>query len=734
MSKQKVVSSLLLSTVVLGGLAFYSTTTVKAESLEPDVTSVNASDATNKPVVSNEEESDFLAEEEEFEESDAPVETLNEEIKDVTEPEALLQPRAMMGNSTNSGMEEIPLENMESEVVVEKVTQNEQIQASNADSKSGKDQEKLRTSVSINLTKVEKNEVAWEVNFDTSAWSFDYSPGGLYFILPKGLKLTSIKNNAGTELFNLFPDKVESSNNNPRDPYRFFSKEENSSGDRGFNDQWGWSAGQVPSEQISKWKIDGRMSKIYFIDNVQDKVGVTYKLVAQREDLEQTSFPLVAVMKSFKYANWQRTEITSLSGREILIEKTKVQKPKEEAPKTNPEPDAPSTPEKQPESPKEDPKPDAPQDPSTPEEKPQVPEEPKQEPDAPSPEVPTPKEEPAPTPKEEDTPAPKGDAEAPKDEKEVPAPVPTPDVEPAPTPKEEDAPTPVPDTPVPAPAPKEETQEPKTEEKTPETKKETPAPVPTPEVEAPKAEEETPAPAPIPEVPQVPDAPKDEPQVPSIPEEQPKETPAPEEPKKEDTPQTPQAPSTPKEEAPKEEVPTPPAPSVPEEQPKETPTPEVPKQEDVQPEAPKSDKVETDKPMPETKKPDMKQPKVDDMPKEQKPKAEAPKAEQPQMDKPQMEAPKKDSEAPKSGKAESDKPMPETKQPDMKQPRADKPEAEKAQMPRTEGMKPESKASMEASKATLPNTGEASSAIGWLGGALATLVTGLYLFKNKKEE
>ncbi|MGQ7450968.1 LPXTG cell wall anchor domain-containing protein [Streptococcus suis] len=704
MSKQKVVSSLLLSTVVLGGLAFYSTTTVKAESLEPDVTSVNASDATNKPVVPNEEGGDFLAEEE-LEDDDTLEEELNEKAEEVTEPsspEALLQPRAMMGNSTNSGMEEIPLENMESEVVVEKVTQNEQIQASNADSKSGKDQEKLRTSVSINLTKVEKNEVAWEVNFDTSAWSFDYSPGGLYFILPKGLKLTSIKNNAGTELFNLFPDKVESSNNNPRDPYRFFSKEENSSGDRGFNDQWGWSAGQVPSEQISKWKIDGRMSKIYFIDNVQDKVGVTYKLVAQREDLGQTSFPLVAVMKSFKYANWQRTEITSLSGREILIEKTKVQKPKEEAPKTNPEPEAPSTPEKQPESPKEDPKPDAPQDPSTPEEKPQVPEEPKQEPDAPSPEVPTPKEEPAPTPKEEDTPAPKGDAEAPKDEKEVPAPVPTPDVEPAPTPKEEDAPTPVPDTPVPAPAPKEETQDPKTEEKTPETKKETPAPVPTPEVEAPKAEEETPAPAPIPEVPQVPDAPKDEPQVPSIPEEQPKETPAPEE------------------------------------QPKETPTPEVPKQEDVQPEAPKSDKAESDKQMPETKQPDMKQPKADDMPKEQKPKADEPKAEQPQMDKPQMEAPKKDSEAPKSDKVETDKPMPETKKPDMKQPKADKPEAEKAQMPRTEGMKPESKASMmpkaEAPKATLPNTGEASSAIGWLGGALATLATGLYLFKNKKEE
>ncbi len=80
--------------------------------------------------------------------------------------------------------------------------------------------------------------------------------------------------------------------------------------------------------------------------------------------------------------------------------------------------------------------------------------------------------------------------------------------------------------------------------------------------------------------------------------------------------------------------------------------------------------------------------------------------------------------------------MPETKKPDMKQPKADKQEAEKAQMPRTEGMKPESKVSMmpkaEAPKATLPNTGEASSAIGWLGGALATLATGLYLFKTKR--
>ncbi|NQS64355.1 LPXTG cell wall anchor domain-containing protein [Streptococcus suis] len=743
MSKQKVVSSLLLSTVVLGGLAFYSTTTVKAESLEPDVTSVNASDATNKPVVPNEEGGDFLAEEE-LEESDAPVETLNEEIKDVTEPEALLRPRAMMSNSGSNDTEEIPVDDSVS--VSEKIVKTPLIQSSNVDSKAADDQARIRASVSVEPLKVEQNKLEWQVTFDTRAWSFNESPGGLYFVLPKGLKLTSIKDSTNTELFERFPENVESSKNISGAAYRFFSAERNNFEDRGFDDQWGWSVRQASSKEVEEWKSKGLMSKIYFIDNVRSTDSQTYRLIAERENSEQMSFPVAAVMKTFGYTNWSRVQVTSLGAREITLEKEKPLPPKEtpapsapeEQPKETPAPEAPSTPEKKPESPKEDPKPDAPQDPSTPEEKPQVPEEPKQEPDAPSPEVPTPKEEPAPTPKEEDTPAPKGDAEAPKDEKEVPAPVPTPDVEPAPTPKEEDAPTPVPDTPVPAPAPKEETQEPKTEEKTPETKKETPAPVPTPEVEAPKAEEETPAPAPIPEVPQVPDAPKDEPQVPSIPEEQPKETPAPEEPKKEDTPQTPQAPSTPKEEAPKEEVPTPPAPSVPEEQPKETPTPEVPKQEDVQPEAPKSDEVESDKQMPETKQPDMKQPKADDMPKEQKPKADEPKAEQPQMDKPQMEAPKKDSEALKSDKVESDKPMPETKQPDMKQPKADKPEAEKAQMPRTEGMKPESKASMmpkaEAPKATLPNTGEASSAIGWLGGALATLATGLYLFKNKKEE
>ncbi|HEL2386290.1 TPA: LPXTG cell wall anchor domain-containing protein [Streptococcus suis] len=666
MSKQKVVSSLLLSTVVLGGLAFYSTTTVKAESLEPDVTSVSSSDATNKLVVSNEEESDFLAEEE-LEESDAPVETLNEEIKDVTEPsspEALLQPRAMMSDSMSSGMEEIQVKDEPSDNTAEKVVkqQSDLIQSSSADSfKNGKDKEKLESSVSIDLLSSENNEIKWKVSFDTSAWSFNYHHGGLYFILPEGLNLKSVKANTNDELFNRFPNKVDSTNNGDGAPFRFFNKEENSDS---FNNQWGWSAGQAPNEMINNWKTGNRFSKIYFIDKITDTRQVTYTLTASVTDSNQKSFPLVAVMKSFWYTNSQGTQITSLAGREITLEKEKPLPPKE-----TPAPEAPSTPEKQPESPKEDPKK---------EDTPEV---------SPKPEAPTP--------------------DAPK--QDVPE---TPDKQPEEMPKVPEAP-----------------------------------------------KEDAPAPAPS---------------TPSVPEEKPKED------------SKPEVPSAP--EAPQQDDVQPDAPQVPEEQPKETPTPEVPKQDDVQPEAPKSDKVETDKQMPETKQPDMKQPKADDMPKEQKPKADEPKVEQPQMEapkkdseapksdkvesdkqlpetkqpdmkqpkaddmpkeqkpkadepkaeQPQMEAPKKDSEAPKSDKVETDKPMPETKQPDMKQPKADKPEAEKAQMPRTEGMKPESKASMmpkaEAPKATLPNTGEASSAIGWLGGALATLATGLYLFKNKKEE
>ncbi|MEG3277127.1 cell surface protein, partial [Streptococcus suis] len=543
MSKQKVVSSLLLSTVVLGGLAFYSTTTVKAESLEPDVTSVSSSDATNKLVVSNEEESDFLAEEE-LEDDETLEEELNEQAEEVAEPsspEALLQPRAVMSDSMSSDMEEIQVKDEPSDNTAEKVEKQQSplIQISNADSKTGGDRETIKKSVTVNLLNAEEGQIQWEVRFDTSAWSFKESPGGFYFVLPKGLELTEIIDNdhGKMNIINNFPKNVNVPENAAKKKYRFFSEEE----DQGsFNDQWGWSVGQAtPDTTVNSWKSDNRFSKIYFVDQITDTTQVTYTLTAKVTASDQKSFPLMAVMKSFGYKNHSWTEFTSLGARMITLEKEKTLPPKEEAPK--PELEAP--------------KPEMPEAPQVPEEQPK---------DTPAPEVPLVPEE-----------KPMG-----------------------------------------------------------------------PEVDKPK-----------PEAPQAPSTPEEKPQVPEAPKPVPE---APKEEPKQEEPQTPQVPSTPKEEAPKEAVPTPPAPSVPEEQPKETPTPEVPKQEDVQPEAPKSDEVESDKQMPETKKPDMKQPKADDMPKEQQPKAEVPKAEQPQMDKPQMEAPKKDSEAPKSDKAETDKPMSET--------------------------------------------------------------------------
>ncbi|MFI3051069.1 InlB B-repeat-containing protein [Streptococcus sp. 2022WUSS083] len=915
MSKQKVVSSLLLSTVVLGGLAFYPTTTVKAEVLEPDVTSVNASDATNIPVVSNEEElEDDIASEEE----------LNEQAEEVTKPsspEALLQPRAMMSDSTNSDMEEIPVDDS----VSEKIADTPLIQTSNVDSKAkGDDQAKIRASVSVEPLKVEKNKLEWQVTFDTEAWSFDKSPGGFYFVLPEGLELTEIIDNdhGSSNIINDFPTDVNAPKNDGGQKYRFFSKEEKRQDDKNFDSQWGWSAEQAnPDVTVQKWKSEGRFSKIYFIDKITDTTRVTYALTARITDSNQKSFPVAAVMKTFGYTNWSGVQFTSLGAREILLETPKEtpmppkeapkpEEPKQEAPQT-PAPDAPQ-PEGSKDTPEASPKPEAPEssgivelgtipkeslkvkvtfkekgdilttpdstyrlqegqyleeviigsniedtlaraqkrvttkegyefvgwalesDPEKEIEKnlkvshditlvaivrkksseetlkpmepkvekptpevPQVPEAPstpKEEApkkEVPAPEVPSileeqPKETPVPeVPKQEEV-----QPEAPKSDKvETDKPMPEtkkPDMkqpkaddmpkEQKPKAEEPKAEQPQMDKPQ-MEAPKKDSEAPKTgktetDKPMPETKKpdmkqpkaddmpkeQTPKSedpnVEQPQMEAPKKDSESPKTGkaetdkPMPETkqpdmkqPKADDMPKE--QTPKS--EDPKaEQPQMEAPKKDsESPKTGKAETDkPMPETKQPDMKQPKADDMPKEQ---TPKSEDPKAEQPQMEAPKKDseapktgKVETDKPMPETKKPDMKQPKADDMPKEQKPKAEAPKAEQPQMDKPQMEAPKKDSEAPKYDKVETDKPMPETKKPDMKQPKADKQEAEKAQMPRTEGMKPESKVSMmpkaEAPKATLPNTGEASSAIGWLGGALATLATGLYLFKNKKEE
>ncbi|MFM0590876.1 InlB B-repeat-containing protein, partial [Streptococcus suis] len=682
MSKQKVVSSLLLSTVVLGGLAFYPTTTVKAEVLEPDVTSVSSGDVVEKPVVSDGGESDFLAEEE-LEDDETLEEELNEKAEEVTEPsspEALLQPRAVMSNSETSGMEKIPVDDSVSEKVVEKPL----IQSSNVDSKAkGDDQAKIRASVSVEPLKVEKNKLEWQVTFDTEAWSFDKSPGGFYFVLPEGLELTEIIDNdhGSSNIINDFPTDVNAPKNDGGQKYRFFSKEEKRQDDKNFDSQWGWSAEQAnPDVTVQKWKSEGRFSKIYFIDKITDTTRVTYALTARITDSNQKSFPVAAVMKTFGYTNWSGVQFTSLGAREILLETPKEtpmppkeapkpEEPKQEAPQT-PAPDAPQ-PEGSKDTPEASPKPEAPQTPPAPE---------ASQPEAPESsgivELGTiPKE----SLKVKVTFKEKGDI------------LTTPDstyrLQEGQYLEEVIIGSNIEDTL--ARAQKRVTTKEGYEfvgwalesdpEKEIEKNLKVSHDITLVAIVRKKSSEETLKPM--------------EPKV---------EKPTPE------VPQVPEAPSTPKEEAPKKEVPAPEVPSILEEQPKETPVPEVPKQEEVQPEAPKSDKVETDKPMPETKKPDMKQPKADDMPKEQKPKAEEPKAEQPQMDKPQMdkpqmEAPKKDSEAPKTGKTETDKPMPETKKPDMKQPKADKEQKPKAEAPKAE--QPQMEAPKKDSEA--PKTGKA---------------------------
>ncbi|HEM6197936.1 TPA: InlB B-repeat-containing protein, partial [Streptococcus suis] len=712
MSKQKVVSSLLLSTVVLGGLAFYSTTTVKAESLETDVTSVSSGDIVEKPVVSNEEGGDFLAEEE-FEDDKTLEEELNEKVGEVAEPsssEALLQPRAMMSDSTNSDMEEISVDDSDS--VSEKVVEESLIQSSNADSPNIKEREKLQKSVTIDSVKLEEKQITWQVTFDTSEWSFDRNHGGLYFVLPKGLNLKSIKDNTSDELFSRFPNQVDSPDNGDGAPHRFFSEKENSDS---FNKQWGWSVGQAnPDDTVKKWKSENRFSGIYFIDQIKSNTQLTYTLTAEITEPTLKAFPLMAVMKSFWYKNRNWVEVTSLGAREITLEKEKTlppkedpkpEEPKQEAPQT-PAPDAPQ-PEGSKDTPEASPKPEAPQTPPAPE---------ASQPEAPESsgivELGTiPKE----SLKVKVTFKEKGDI------------LTTPDstyrLQEGQYLEEVIIGSNIEDTL--ARAQKRVTTKEGYEfvgwalesdpEKEIEKNLKVSHDITLVAIVRKKSSEETLKPMepkvekPTPEVPQVPEAP-----------------------------QTPEAPSTPKEEAPKEEPKETPkpempeAPQVPEEQPKDTPAPEVPLVPEEKPMDPEVDKPkpeapqapstpeekpqvpEAPKPAPEAPKEEPKQeepqtPQVPSTPKEEAPKEEVPTPPAPSVpeeqpkETPTPEVPKQEDvqpEAPKSDKAESDKPMPETKQPDMKQPKADdmpkeqqpKAEAPKAEQPQMEAPKKDSEA------------------------------------------
>ncbi|HFR3954818.1 TPA: GAG-binding domain-containing protein [Streptococcus suis] len=204
--------------------------------------------------------------------------------------------------------------------------------------------------------------------------------------------------------------------------------------------------------------------------------------------------------------------------------KTDTESPKDEKEIPAPTPDAPKAEEDAP-APKEEETPAPKEEPApTP-----APETPTDEPKMDEPKMEEPKSEmPAPAPKEDEVPVPAPEAEAPKAEEEIPAPMPE-----APAPKEDEVPVPTP-----------EAEAPKAEEEIPTPMPEAPAPTP----EEPKTEEDAPTPAPVPETPM--DQPKmEEPKTDKV--ESDKQMPEAKQPEMEQ----PKAEDMPKEEMPKAEQP-----------------------------------------------------------------------------------------------------------------------------------------------------------------------------------
>ncbi|WP_194736216.1 LPXTG cell wall anchor domain-containing protein [Streptococcus suis] len=177
------------------------------------------------------------------------------------------------------------------------------LQATNRSSFFG-DQEYFKKSVSINQVSegINNTEITWKVEFDTEKWSFDHHSGGVYFIIPQGLKLTRIveETKSSENLLEQFPKKVNYPENGEGNPFRIFSKKEEPLNlERSFNSQWGWSAGKVGSTEMEKWKEN--FSDIYFIDSIKGTGKINYQLTAKVNVDLQSTFPFIAVMKSFRY-------------------------------------------------------------------------------------------------------------------------------------------------------------------------------------------------------------------------------------------------------------------------------------------------------------------------------------------------------------------------------------------------------------------------------------------------
>ncbi|WP_024408663.1 LPXTG cell wall anchor domain-containing protein [Streptococcus suis] len=310
MSKQKVISGLLLSTTVLGGLLLYPTSLVKAEGTE--LTEVAVTEAPK----SNSEEISVTSE-------NSPSPVLEEAVmvadnNPSTNAESSLKEEEDKKENVDlelvSNEELVSLSESKNVVEGEEAPLNDEeglIQGTNF---SGNDQgDYYKKSVSIEPVKVDNNEATWKVTFDTKNWSFDRGRGGYYFILPKSLQVTKIVDDKNTDILNKFPKMVNSSNNSSSDSYRFFSKEEKGSGDSDFHAQWEWSVGNVRGK-LSDWRNES--SKIYFLKAPSSHTDkVTYELTAKIENTNVKTLPVIAVMKYFGFLS----EVVSAAGIRMVV-------------------------------------------------------------------------------------------------------------------------------------------------------------------------------------------------------------------------------------------------------------------------------------------------------------------------------------------------------------------------------------------------------------------------------
>ncbi|MEI4367943.1 LPXTG cell wall anchor domain-containing protein [Streptococcus suis] len=310
MSKQKVISGLLLSTTVLGGLLLYPTSLVKAEGTEL------AEVAVTEAPKSNSEEISVTSE-------NSPSPVLEEAVmvtdnNPSTNAESSLKEEEDKKENVDfelvSNEELVSLSESKNVVEGEEAPLNDEeglIQGTNF---SGNDQgDYYKKSVSIEPVKVDNNEATWKVTFDTKNWSFDRGRGGYYFILPKSLQVTKIVDDKNTDILNKFPKMVNSSNNSSSDSYRFFSKEEKGSGDSDFHAQWEWSVGNVRGK-LSDWRNES--SKIYFLKAPSSHTDkVTYELTAKIENTNVKTLPVIAVMKYFGFLS----EVVSAAGIRMVV-------------------------------------------------------------------------------------------------------------------------------------------------------------------------------------------------------------------------------------------------------------------------------------------------------------------------------------------------------------------------------------------------------------------------------